>query len=68
MTRTLARGALAATLLLALAACRSEGPAERTGAAIDRAGSRTGAAVGRAAENTGDALERAGDWVRDRTR
>lgn len=46
---------------LLLAACESRGPAERAGAAIDRAGSRTGEAVGGAAERTGN-------WVRDRTR
>ena len=54
-------------LCLAVAACERTKPAERTGEAIDRAGTRTGEALGRAAESTGNALNRAGEWVRDRT-
>ncbi|MCO6418009.1 hypothetical protein JYK14_17845 [Siccirubricoccus sp. KC 17139] len=60
--------ALAALLcLVLLGACESRRPAERTGEALDRAGSRTGEALGRAAHSTGAAIGRAGDWVRDRT-
>ncbi|GGC65960.1 hypothetical protein GCM10011504_49910 [Siccirubricoccus deserti] len=53
--------------LVLLGACESRWPAERTGEALDRAGSRTGEALGRAANSTGAAIGRAGDWVRDRT-
>jgi hypothetical protein len=67
---------------LALAGCHrnaeGEGPMQRTGNALDRAGTRTGRALGRAADvtgnavsragqNTGAALNRTGDWIRDRT-
>ena len=58
---------LAALCLVTLAACESRRPMERTGAALDRAGSRTGEAVGRAANDTGAAVGRAGDWMRNRT-
>jgi hypothetical protein len=53
--------------VLLVSACERTRPAERAGAAIDRAGSRTGDALGRAADDTGAALNRAGDWVRSRT-
>jgi hypothetical protein len=58
---------LASFCLLTLAACESRRPMERTGEALDRAGSRTGEAVGRAANETGAAVGRAGNWVRNRT-
>ncbi|MFT8244202.1 hypothetical protein [Roseomonas sp. BN140053] len=54
---------LAAATLPLLAGCQRDAPMERTGAALDRAGTRTGEAVGRAANNTGAALGRAGNWV-----
>lgn len=50
-----------ATLLLA--GCESSAPMERTGRALDRAGTRTGQAVGGAAEDTGQAINRAGQWI-----
>lgn len=68
--------------LLALAGCHrnaaGEGPMERTGSALDRAGADTGQALGRAATSTGNALNRAGEdtgaalnrtgnWIRNRT-
>lgn len=74
---------MVACALLALAGCQrgpyGEGPMQRTGAALDRAGTDTGQALGRAADSTGNALNRAGDdtgaalnrtgnWIRDRTR
>jgi hypothetical protein len=73
---------LALCSLLALGACQrnsaGEGPMERTGQALDRAGSDTGHALGRAADSTGNALNRAGqdtgaamnrtgNWIRNRT-
>jgi hypothetical protein len=62
-----ARALLAVLCVLLATACERTRPAERTGEALDRAGSRTGEAVGRAAEDTGAAIGRAGNWVRDRT-
>jgi hypothetical protein len=67
MTHTLRLLAAAALCLPGLAACESQRPATRAGAAIDRAGSQTGQALERAAEETGGAIERAGAWVRRRT-
>jgi hypothetical protein len=68
MARKLCAALALLALMGALPACQSRAPAERTGAAIDRAGTRTGQAVGRAADSTGAALERAGGWVQERTR
>ncbi len=69
--RRAAYGSLRVVAILAcvllVAACERTRPAQRTGEALDRAGSRTGEAVGRAVESTGAALGRAGNWVRDRT-
>ncbi len=67
MRTTIGRVLTAALCALLVAACERTRPAERTGEALDRAGSRTGEALGRAAESTGAAIGRAGDWVRDRT-
>jgi hypothetical protein len=67
MRMTPSRALLAALCVLLVTACERTRPAQRTGEALDRAGSRTGEAVGRAAESTGAAIGRAGDWVRDRT-
>ncbi len=67
MRIALCRALVAVTFVTLVAACERTRPAERTGEALDRAGSRTGQAVGRAAEGTGAAIGRAGDWVRDRT-
>jgi hypothetical protein len=67
MRTMICRALVAALCVTFVAACERTRPAERTGEALDRAGSRTGQAVGRAAENTGAAIGRAGDWVRDRT-
>ncbi|WP_424813368.1 hypothetical protein [Roseococcus sp. YIM B11640] len=68
--------------LLALTGCHrnaeGQGPMERTGMALDRAGQDTGQALGRAADSTGRALnragqdtgaalERSGNWVRNQT-
>jgi len=62
---------LAACCLLALGGCHrdqaGQGPMERTGAAVDRAGRNTGQALGRAADSTGAAMHRTGDWIRDKT-
>lgn len=73
---------MAACSLLALAGCQrnagGEGPMQRTGVALDRAGTDTGQALGRAADSTGHALNRAGEdtgaalnrtgnWIRNRT-
>lgn len=75
-------GVIAIGGLLALAGCQrnagGEGPMQRTGAALDRAGTDTGQALGRAAGSTGNALDRAGEdtgaalnrtgnWIRNRT-
>lgn len=74
--------ALAVCGVLALPGCQrnavGEGPMERTGVALDRAGNDTGQALGRAANSTGNALNRAGEdtgaalnrtgnWIRNRT-
>ena len=67
MRLTPARAVLALLCVLVVGACERNRPAERAGAAIDRAGSRTGEALGRAADDTGAALNRAGDWVRNKT-
>ena len=56
-----------AAAVLCLAACESERPATRAGAALDRAGTQTGQAVERAAKASGGAIERAGGWVREKT-
>lgn len=76
-------GVIAIGGLLALTGCyrnvEGQGPMERTGAALDRAGTDTGQALGRAANSTGNALnragqdtgaamERSGEWVRNQTR
>jgi hypothetical protein len=68
--------------LLALTGCQRNaegaGPMQRTGSALDRAGTDTGQALGRAADSTGNALNRAGEdtgaalnrtgnWIRNRT-
>lgn len=73
---------MAACGMLALGGCSrnaaGEGPMQRTGAALDRAGTDTGQALGRAADSTGNALNRAGEdtgaamnrtgnWIRNRT-
>jgi hypothetical protein len=75
-------GLIAICGLLALAGCHrnadGEGPMQRTGVALDRAGNDTGRALGRAADSTGNALNRAGEdtgaalnrtgnWIRNRT-
>lgn len=59
-------------LLLALAACQKEGPAERAGKEIDQTAETVGKKVDaagnkveRAAEKTGDALENAGGKIKD---
>jgi hypothetical protein len=78
MRLTSSRTLLALLCVLAMGACERTRPAERTGAAIDRAGTNTGQALGRAADDTGRALNRAaddtgaalnraGDWVRNKT-
>ncbi|MFC3127757.1 hypothetical protein ACFOD4_22050 [Pseudoroseomonas globiformis] len=52
--------------MLLLAGCERGRPMERTGEALDRAGSRTGTALGGAAQATGGALSRAGHWMEQR--
>lgn len=74
---------IAICALVALTGCyrnaEGQGPMERTGVALDRAGTDTGNALGRAADSTGNALnragqdtgaamERSGTWVRNQTR
>jgi hypothetical protein len=74
----LGRALLALLCVPLIGACERSRPAERAGAAIDRAGTNTGQALGRAADDTGrainraaddtgSALNRAGDWVRNKT-
>ena len=57
--------------LLALTGCYrnqyGQGPMQRTGVALDRAGNDTGRALGRAAEDTGAAMNRTGNWIQNRT-
>lgn len=48
---------LGAVILLALAACDREGPAERAGEAIDRAGEKASRAIENTAENVRDAAK-----------
>jgi len=54
---------LGALGILLLTGCESRRPMERTGEALDRAGTRTGTAVGNAAQATGGAIGRAGQWM-----
>ena len=76
------RGLIVLGAILALCGCHrnaeGEGPMQRTGSALDRAGTDTGRALGRAADSTGNALNRAGEdtgaalnrtgnWIRNRT-
>jgi predicted small lipoprotein YifL len=49
---------LAICVVLALAACERKGPAEKAGAAVDRAVEKTGQAVQKAGENVQDAVKK----------
>ncbi|HYL90879.1 MAG TPA: hypothetical protein VEU32_19175 [Burkholderiales bacterium] len=49
---------LAACVALALAACEGKGPAEKAGAAVDRAVDKTGQAIEKAGENVRDAVKK----------
>jgi predicted small lipoprotein YifL len=44
--------------VLALAACERKGPAEKAGAAVDRAVEKTGQAIEKAGENVQDAVKK----------
>jgi len=45
-----------AVLVLALAGCQKEGPAEKAGRSIDKAAEKTGQAMDKAAKNVRDAV------------
>jgi predicted small lipoprotein YifL len=49
---------LAACVVLALAACERKGPAEKAGAAVDRAVEKTGQAIEKGGENVRDAVKK----------
>jgi len=49
---------LAVCVALALAACERKGPAEKAGAAVDRAVEKTGQAIEKAGENVRDAVKK----------
>lgn len=49
---------LTACVVLALAACERKGPAEKAGAAVDRAAEKTGQAIEKAGENVRDAVQK----------
>ena len=49
---------LAVCVALSLAACEQKGPAEKAGAAVDRAVDKTGRAVEKAGENVRDAVKK----------
>ena len=48
---------LALAVVRALAACEQKGPAEKAGAAVDRAVDKTGRAIEKAGENVRDAVK-----------
>ena len=49
---------LAVCVALALVACEQKGPAEKAGAAVDRAVEKTGQAIEKAGENVRDAVKK----------
>lgn len=49
-----------------LACAEKNGPMERTGRALDKAGSKTVKAVGKGLEKTGEALERGGEKLQEK--
>jgi len=49
---------LAVCAVLALAGCERKGPAEKAGAAVDRAVEKTGKAIEKAGENVQDAVKK----------
>lgn len=58
---------LSILLLPGLLACAEKnGPMERTGRALDKAGSKTVKAVGKGLEKTGEALERGGEKLQEK--
>lgn len=56
--KTMKTVSFAACMLLALAACERKGPAEKAGAAVDRAVDKTGQAMEKAGENVRDAVKK----------
>jgi hyperosmotically inducible protein len=57
----------AAVVVLSMAACQKEGPAERAGKAIDQSAEKVGEKVENATDKAGEALERAGDKIKEKT-
>jgi len=51
--------------LLALAACRQEGPAEKAGKDLDKAMEHTGDTMKKAGESVGDKIDEAGEKLKD---
>ena len=49
---------LAVCIVVALAACERKGPAEKAGAAVDRAVDKAGRAIEKAGENVQDAVKK----------
>ena len=50
------RGLYVAAVVLALAGCQREGPAEKAGRAVDEAGRKAGDSINKAAKNVKDAV------------
>lgn len=66
--KRLAASFAAALLTIGISACDRDGPAERAGEKIDRAGEKTGDKMERAADKAGDKMERAGEKIQDAAR
>ncbi len=70
-TGTVGRFAVAAIVAAALgtlsACAEKNGPMEKAGRALDKAGAKTAEAVGKAAKKTGEALQKAGDKIQEKT-
>ncbi|MBA3695282.1 MAG: hypothetical protein H0W85_00575 [Methylotenera sp.] len=56
-----------ALMVIGLAACDKQGPAERAGEKLDNATERAGEKMDNAAEKAGDKMEAAGDKIKDKT-
>ena len=55
-----------AILVVGVSGCKkNEGPMERTGREIDKAGEKTGQQIDKAVKKTGDTLEKAGEKIKD---
>ena len=57
----------ATLIIIGLAACEKQGPAEKAGEKIDNAAEKMGDKIEDATDKAGDKLEEAGDKIEDKT-